>query len=154
MSALSHDMGGDRSEQSEHADLLQALAPQIVAIQVTWHPEVAVRRFPYGYTHLWGPTNRPGTGHPISLHWDVVDPEAPPAVKHDCRVWLASTWISPLLSNCFVASVVDAVAPVQHPLPALQPSSLGHLAGLPPPVVVGVASRLCQWLTGDWGLVS
>ena len=41
----------------------------------------------------------------ISLRWDVVDPDSPPEVRHDGREWLAVSWLSPLLGDCFVPSV-------------------------------------------------
>ena len=103
--ALSHNIGGARSKQSELLNLLQALSPHVVALQETWQPEAAVTHFPDGYTHVRGTPTGPGIGHLISLRWDVVDPDSPPEVRHDSREGLAISWLSPLLGSCFVASV-------------------------------------------------
>ena len=85
VSALSHNIGGVRSKQQDLADLLQALTPQVVAVQETWLREVAIRQFPHGYTHIRGSIEGPRTGHLVALRWDVTDPVSPHTVRHDCR---------------------------------------------------------------------
>ena len=103
--ALSHNIGGARSKQTELLNLLQALSPHVVALQETWQQESAVSQFPDGYIHVRGTPTGPGTGHLISLPWDVVSPDSPPEVRHDGREWRADTRLTPLLGSCFVASV-------------------------------------------------
>jgi hypothetical protein len=103
--ALSLNLGGAASKKDALADMLHALEPHVVALQETWQPQDAVSQFPGGYTHVVGSHVGPGTGHVVSLRWDLVSDDSPPVIRHDGREWLAVTWLSPLLGSCFVASV-------------------------------------------------